>query len=282
MMVVHELADLRAEVTQHRRRGARIAFVPTMGNLHTGHLTLIDVAHAHADHVVASIYVNPMQFAAHEDLESYPRTPEQDHVGLAEHGTDLLFLPDDRTMYPRGLAQQTRVEVPGLGDILCGASRPGHFRGVATVVNRLFNMVQPDSAIFGKKDYQQLLVIRRMVTDLAMPVTIIGVETVRADDGLALSSRNNYLSAAERATAPVLYQSLLAAKSLIEAGSKKFEEIKSKSLQDLANNGFEPEYFEIRRQDDLQAAGDNDRNLVILAAAWLGPARLIDNLEVEV
>lgn len=282
MKVVQAVADLRAEVAQHRRRGARVAFVPTMGNLHAGHLALIDVAHAHADHVVASIYVNPMQFAAHEDLDSYPRTPEQDQHELAQHGTDLLFMPDDHTMYPRGLEQQTSVEVPGLADVLCGASRAGHFRGVATVVNRLFNMVQPDCAIFGKKDYQQLLVIRRMVEDLAMPISIVGVETVRADDGLALSSRNNYLGPAERAAAPALYQALLTAKRQIEAGSKKFDEISSKSTQELRRHGFVPEYFEVRRQQDLQTAGNEDRNLVILAAAGLGSARLIDNLELEV
>ncbi len=282
MKRVYALEDLRTTLAKVRQQGARIAFVPTMGNLHAGHLVLVDTAHRHAEYIVASIYINPMQFAAHEDLSTYPRTPDQDCDSLAERGTHLVFMPDDQTMYPHGLAQQTRIDVPGLSDILCGAGRPGHFRGVATVVNRLFNMVQPDVAVFGKKDYQQLLVIRRMVMDLAMPVEIIGVDTVRDKDGLALSSRNGYLNAEQRKKSPALYQSLLDARTRIEAKSAKFKEIERKSLQFLVDQGFAPEYFQICRQSDLVPAGPEDRALVILTAAKLGPARLIDNLELVV
>ena len=282
MKRVYALEELRAIIDEVRQQGSRIAFVPTMGNLHAGHLALVDTAHRHGDYIVASIYINPMQFAAHEDLSTYPRTPEQDCDSLAERGTHLVFMPDDQTMYPHGIAQQTRIDVPGLSDILCGAGRPGHFQGVATVVNRLFNMVQPNVAIFGKKDYQQLLVIRRMAADLAMPVEIIGADTVRDKDGLALSSRNGYLNAEQRKTAPALYQSLLNAKTEIEARSAKFEEIERKSLQYLADRGFVPEYFQICRQADLVPAGPEDRALVLVTAAKLGSARLIDNLELLV
>ena len=282
MKRVYALEELRAIIDEVRQQGSRIAFVPTMGNLHAGHLALVDTAHRHGDYIVASIYINPMQFAAHEDLSTYPRTPEQDCDSLAERGTHLVFMPDDQTMYPHGIAQQTRIDVPGLSDILCGAGRPGHFQGVATVVNRLFNMVQPNVAIFGKKDYQQLLVIRRMAADLAMPVEIIGADTVRDKDGLALSSRNGYLNAEQRKTAPALYQSLLNAKTEIEARSAKFEEIERKSLQYLADRGFVPEYFQICRQADLEPAGPEDRALVLVTAAKLGSARLIDNLELLV
>lgn len=282
MKVIATLGALRDAVAQFRQKGAKIVFVPTMGNLHAGHLALVDQAHRHGECVVASIYVNPLQFAANEDLSRYPRTPQPDLAALEQHGAHLVFTPDDALMYPAGLEQQTRVEVPGLSDILCGAHRPGHFRGVATVVNRLFNMVQPDFAVFGKKDYQQLLVIRRMVRDLAMPVTIISVDTVRAADGLALSSRNNYLDAAQRKLAPGLYHALCAARDKIVARSTKLREIESNSLQNLTEMGFTPEYFQICRQTDLQPAQPSDRELVILGAAKLGTTRLIDNLEVEV
>ncbi len=205
---IESLRDLRERVTAWRSAGARLAFVPTMGNLHAGHLTLVREARALADMVVASIFVNPLQFGAGEDLDAYPRTLEDDRRLLAGEGCDLLFTPRVDEVYPRGQAAQTRVEVPGLSDILCGARRPGHFVGVSTVVCKLFNMVQPNLALFGEKDFQQLLVIRRMVEDLAMPVEIVGVPTVRESDGLAMSSRNGYLTAEERARAPVLYRVL--------------------------------------------------------------------------
>src|SRR3989338_6468649 len=205
MIVLETIPELRREIAALRRAGRRIAFVPTMGNLHAGHLKLVQAARSHADAVVASIYVNPLQFGPEEDLAAYPRTPDEDKTALEAERTDLLFTPADREMYPRGPEVMSRVEVPTLGDILCGKFRPGHFRGVTTVVNRLFNLVQPDVAIFGKKDYQQLLLIKLMVADLGLPIDIVGVDTVRESDGLAMSSRNNYLSPQERQAAPRLY-----------------------------------------------------------------------------
>ena len=208
MIVVETIPALRREIAALRRAGKRIAFVPTMGNLHAGHLKLVQIARQHADVVVASIYVNPLQFGPKEDFGAYPRTPDDDKKALETEKTDLLFMPTDAEMYPRGLDVMTKVEVPALGDILCGQFRPGHFRGVTTVVNRLFSLVQPDVAVFGKKDYQQLMLIKLMVADLGLPIEIVGVDTMREADGLALSSRNNYLSPAERQVAPKLYATL--------------------------------------------------------------------------
>ncbi|MCG6873243.1 MAG: pantoate--beta-alanine ligase [Gammaproteobacteria bacterium] len=274
-----ELAALRETLTAD---GKSLAFVPTMGNLHPGHLRLVEVARGEAPSVLVSIFVNPLQFGDGEDFDSYPRTEETDLAMLAACGADAVFLPDRDTMYPRALADTTTVEVPGLSQILCGRSRPGHFRGVATVVARLFGLVQPQLAVFGKKDYQQLAVIRRMVADLAMPVTVLGVDTVREADGLAMSSRNGYLGPAERAQAPALYATLealaarlRAAGSIATAGPALAE-----AGAQLATAGFEPDYLELRRRADLAEPGPGDRELVILAAARLGPARLIDNLEV--
>lgn len=218
MNIVEQLNDLRNQVRAWRTAGERVGFVPTMGNLHEGHITLVREALQRVPRVVVSIFVNPLQFGPTEDLAAYPRTPEQDQARLAEAGCHLLFAPSVATMYPNGQAVQTRVEVPGLSDILCGASRPGHFIGVATVVCKLFNMVQPDLALFGEKDFQQLLVIRRMVADLAMPVEVSGVPIVREPDGLAMSSRNGYLSVGERAQAPSLYRTLTAAAQQLVAG----------------------------------------------------------------
>jgi pantoate--beta-alanine ligase len=278
--VVQDIAPLREAVRAARGTGQRIAFVPTMGNLHAGHARLMREARRHAGFVVASIYVNPLQFGPKEDFAAYPRTLAEDQRLLETQGVDLLFAPGDAVMYPRGTSAQTTVEVPGLSGILCGASRPGHFGGVATVVNRLFNLAQPDIALFGKKDYQQLLVIRRMVEDLAMPVEIVGVETVRAPDGLALSSRNGYLTAAERAAAPGLYRALNEAAARLRAGEKVFAGIETAALRGLEAGGFRPDYFCICRQRDLQKPQIGESALVILAAAQLGHARLIDNLEV--
>lgn len=278
MQIVSSVSELRAVVLGWRRAGERIAFVPTMGNLHSGHTTLIDEARQRADKVVASIFVNPLQFGRGEDFGSYPRTPEADGAALAEHGTDLLFMPDEAEVYPAGREGVTFVEVPGISEILCGASRPGHFRGVATVVAKLFNMVQPDVALFGEKDYQQLTVLRRMCLELNFPIEIVGVATVRARDGLALSSRNGYLTAEERQRAPALYQTLRFVEAQLRAGRRDLELIELEANQQLAAAGFVPDYMAIRRAADLEAVQAGERNLIVLAAARLGKARLIDNL----
>jgi len=281
MILVDTVADLRARVADLRNRGRRIALVPTMGNLHAGHIELMREARRHADAVVASIYVNPLQFGPQEDFAAYPRTPTQDHAILEAEGVELLFTPDDAQIYPRGPEAQTRVEVPGLSDILCGAFRPGHFRGVTTVVNRLLNLVQPDIAVFGKKDYQQLLLIRLMVQDLGMPVRIVAAETVREVDGLALSSRNNYLTADERRIAPKLYATLCRLRDQIIKNGISPEREKL-AADNLVRAGFHPEYVSIRCRQDLGIPASSDRKLVILAAVWLGRTRLIDNLELEI
>lgn len=274
------VADLRERVRAWRFAGERVAFVPTMGNLHAGHLSLIDEARARAPRVVASIFVNPMQFGPNEDLDAYPRTLGSDRERLREAGCDLLFAPQVATMYPRGSESQTRVDVPFLSEILCGAMRPGHFRGVATVVCKLFNMVQPDVALFGEKDFQQLMVIRRMVEDLAMPVEVVGMPTVRESDGLAMSSRNGYLSPQERRRAPALYRALLdAARSLRDGAA--IESVEHRAAATLREAGLEPDYVSVRVAATLRPPSEGDRDLVILAAARLGRARLIDNLRVR-
>jgi pantoate--beta-alanine ligase len=280
LIQVERVAELRAQVRAWRAAGERIAFVPTMGNLHTGHLSLVREGRARADRVVASIFVNPLQFGPSEDLDAYPRTLDVDRRQLDAAGCDLLFTPSVREIYPRGQDTQTRVEVPGISDILCGASRPGHFVGVATVVCKLLNMVQPDVALFGEKDFQQLLVIRRLVEDLAMPVEVVGVPTARESDGLAMSSRNGYLTTEERALAPALYQVLNATADALRAG-EPVERAERAGLDALAAVGLRPDYMSVRRAEDLAPACAGDRSLVILAAAYLGRARLIDNLRVD-
>lgn len=279
MRIANTVSDLHRLLREHRERDSRVAFVPTMGNLHEGHRRLMRVAREHGDVVVASIYVNPLQFSPSEDLANYPRTPEDDIAALHEERVDLLFMPSDADMVPRDQDQMTRVEVPGLSDVLCGASRPGHFRGVTTVVNRLFNLVEPRVAVFGKKDYQQLFLIRRMVEDLGMPVSIVGVDTVRAADGLALSSRNGYLSPSERETAPQLYAVLRELADQIRGPDGYRPAMLAPAVERLRQAGFRPDYLSVRRTSDLAEAGSADRELVILAAAWLGRTRLIDNLE---
>jgi pantoate--beta-alanine ligase len=284
MIVAQSVAELQREIARRRAAGRRIAFVPTLGNLHAGHRHLMEVARRHAEIVVASIYVNPLQFGPSEDFAAYPRTPEADHALLESAGVEILFCPDDGVVYPRGRAASTRVEVPGVSDILCGAARPGHFRGVATVVNRLFQLVRPDVAVFGKKDYQQLLVIRLMTEDFGLPIEIIGVDTVREADGLALSSRNGYLTATERQLAPRLFATLRTLAGQIPMsgnGIPDFAAAEQQAMRALAAAGFRPDYVSIRRGRDLALPAAGDRSLVILAAAWLGRARLIDNLEVE-
>jgi pantoate--beta-alanine ligase len=282
MIVVEAVSDLRRETAKLRQQGRRIAFVPTMGNLHAGHLKLVRVARERADAVVASIYVNPLQFGPKEDLAAYPRTPGEDKQALTSEKTDLLFMPTDVGMYPRGLDVMTKVEVPVLGDILCGKLRPGHFRGVTTVVNRLFNLVQPDVAVFGKKDYQQLMLIKLMVADLGLPIDIVGMDTVREADGLAMSSRNNYLSATERKTAAKLYAALSGLRERLMKAGKVVAGFETETLRELETAGFRPDYLSIRRTVDLGEPGSQDKALVILAAAWLGRTRLIDNLEVQI
>jgi len=277
--LLEDLTNLRRRVRAWRDAGERIALVPTMGNLHRGHLRLVQEARAYAQRTVVSIFVNPMQFGPQEDLAAYPHTPDEDRAQLEAEGTDLLFAPSVATVYPRPPEEQTRVEVPGISDILCGASRPGHFVGVATVVCKLFNMVQPDLAVCGEKDFQQLLVIRRMTEDLCLPVTIIGVPTVREADGLAMSSRNGYLTPAERSIAPVVQRSLQEAAAALRAGGVAGA-VEQATVQALAQGGLKPDYVAVRRALDLGEVGPTDHQLVILAAAWLGRARLIDHLRV--
>jgi pantoate--beta-alanine ligase len=278
METVTSTTELRRHVGALRAQGARSAFVPTMGNLHAGHLELVRQARRLADHVIVSIFVNPAQFGPQEDFQSYPHTPERDRDALLETGADLLFLPGVAEIYPQGPELTTIVEVPGLNRILEGEHRPTHFNGVTTVVAKLLNLVQPDVAVFGEKDYQQLLLIRRMVADLCMPVVIASAATVREADGLAMSSRNGYLSPAERALAPRLYAVLTRVKTRVEAGGQDVATIEQAALAELTAAGFQPDYVSVRRRSDLAPPGPGDTALIALAAARLGPARLIDNI----
>ncbi|MFC3152196.1 pantoate--beta-alanine ligase [Litoribrevibacter euphylliae] len=282
MKIIHSIQELRKELHMRRFDKERISFVPTMGNLHEGHISLIHKAAEKGDCVVASIFVNPLQFGANEDLESYPRTPEEDEAQLLATGSvDYLFRPRVEEIYPVGQENHTVVEVPNISDVYCGASRPGHFRGVATIVCKLLNIVQPDFAIFGRKDYQQLMVIEKMVEDLCLPVKVIGADTARAQDGLALSSRNGYLTQEERDTAPALYKALVEAREAIIASQADFKGIQSRANHALEQAGFKPDYFDICNAKTLEPALRSDQELVILAAAYLGKARLIDNMVVS-
>lgn len=278
MNTVKTLRELRAAVAQARAEGKQIGFVPTMGNLHAGHVSLVQIAAQRADFVVASIFVNPLQFGAGEDLDKYPRTLAADQEKLLAAGCHLLFHPDIAEIYPHGMGDQARVSVPGVSEGLCGASRPGHFEGVATVVTKLFNMVQPDLAVFGEKDYQQLAVIRALVQDLNMPIQIIGEPTVRAEDGLALSSRNGYLSPEQRAAAPALYRELSAMADAIRHGQRDYAALIVAAQAQLLAAGFRPDYLEVRHALTLRPAMIDDRDVVVIAAAYLGTTRLIDNL----
>lgn len=281
MRTVHTVRELRALLRARRERGQKIAFVPTMGNLHQGHLELVQNARSQGDVVVTSIFVNPMQFGENEDLDAYPRTLADDQKALEEAGNDVIFAPSVREIYPSGMADQTRVTVPRITELHCGASRPGHFTGVATVVTLLLNIVQPDVAVFGDKDYQQLAVIRKLVKDLFMPVEVIGVATVREDDGLAMSSRNSFLTTDERTQAPLLYRLLSETAEAIGAGNTDFPALVEKANQCLRENGFRPDYFNIASSVTLQPAEPADREITILAAAHLGQTRLIDNISLE-
>ncbi len=281
MRRVTSITDVRAAVRGWREAGQRVVFVPTMGNLHAGHMSLLEAARAHGERFVASIFVNPMQFGPNEDFAHYPRTPERDARMLADAGCDLMFMPDVAEMYPYGSEGATRVEVPGLSDILCGEFRPGHFQGVTTVVCKLLHIVEPDAAVFGEKDFQQLTLIRRMVSELCMPVAIIAAPTVRDADGLAMSSRNQYLTEAERARAPALYRALAAAAGRLAAGERDFPAIEREGLRALEAEGFRPDYFAVRRAVDLGPPEAGSAHLVVLSAAHLGKARLIDNVQVR-
>jgi pantoate--beta-alanine ligase len=281
METVTTIAAVREHVRRWRGDGHRIAFVPTMGNLHAGHVSLIEMARRHGDRFIASIFVNPMQFGPNEDFAHYPRTPTQDARMLADAGCDLMFMPDVVEIYPNGSERATKVEVPGLSSILDGEFRPGHFEGVATIVAKLFHIVEPDVAVFGEKDFQQLTIIRRMAADLCMPITVVAAPTVRDPDGLAMSSRNQYLTDEERSKAPLIHQTLLAAVERLRAGDRDFTALERNALEALVRSGFRPDYFAVRHADDLSAPQSDTLNLVVLVAARLGRARLIDNLQVR-
>ncbi len=281
MDTVNTAAAVREHVRAWRAAGPRVAFVPTMGTLHAGHVSLIEAARRHGDRFVASIFVNPMQFGPNDDFAHYPRTPSDDRRMLTEAGCDLMFMPEVSEVYPGGADHGTRVEVPELSRILCGEFRPGHFEGVTTVVARLFGIVQPDVAVFGEKDYQQLTIIRRMVADRWMPVRIVAAPTVRHPDGLARSSRNQYLTADERARAPAIYAALRAAAARLAGGERDLPGIERGGAAAIAAAGLAPEYFAVRDADTLQPPALAARQLVVLAAARLGRARLIDNLRLD-
>lgn len=276
MQIINSIAEMRAL----RRTAKSLAFVPTMGNLHDGHLSLVEIARQHADVVVTSIFVNRLQFGQGEDFDRYPRTFQADCDKLQAAGCTAVFAPDENELYPQ--PQQYFVEPPAIANELCGAHRAGHFRGVTTVVNKLFNIVQPDVAVFGKKDFQQITIIRQMVEQLAMPIEIIGGETGRAEDGLALSSRNGYLSEPERAEAPRIYHNLSRIKAAVESGRRDFATLQTEAVADLHAHGWQVDYVEVRNAATLLPARAVDSHLVVLAAAKLGKTRLIDNLEFRV
>ncbi|MFT5593355.1 MAG: pantoate--beta-alanine ligase [Oceanicoccus sp.] len=281
MKTVETIAELQAEVNAARNAGKRVGFVPTMGNLHEGHMILVDQASEECDFVVASIFINPLQFNDIDDLGRYPRTLAADQEHLRDRDCDLLFFPSVDEMYPHGQDAQTTVSVPVVSEGLCGKSRPGHFDGVATVVSKLFHMVQPDAAFFGEKDFQQLAVIRKMVSDLNLPFDVVGVPTCREENGLAMSSRNNYLSEQEKETAGHIYRVMNTIAESIQGGSTQFKKLCDAAKKELATLGFAPDYVEVREANSLRPATADDAELVVLVAAILGKARLIDNLRIN-
>lgn len=281
MLIIETLPLLRQQIRRLRMEGKRVALVPTMGNLHDGHMKLVDEAKARADVVVVSIFVNPMQFDRPEDLARYPRTLQEDCEKLNKRKVDLVFAPSVKEIYPNGTEPHTYVDVPGLSTMLEGASRPGHFRGVSTIVSKLFNLVQPDIACFGEKDFQQLALIRKMVADMGFDIEIVGVPIMRAKDGLALSSRNGYLTAEQRKIAPGLYKVLSSIADKLQAGERDLDEIIAIAGQELNEKGFRSDDIQIRDADTLLEVSENSKRAVILVAAWLGDARLIDNKLVE-
>jgi pantoate--beta-alanine ligase len=279
MLTVTTIAAVREQVARWHACGERVVFVPTMGNLHAGHVSLIEAARSHGKRFVASIFVNPMQFGPNEDFAHYPRTPTQDAKMLEGAGCDLMFMPEVGEIYPNGAANATRIEVPGISSILCGEFRPGHFEGVATVVAKLFNIVDPDVAIFGEKDFQQLTVIRRMVADLCLRVEIVGAPTVREPDGLAMSSRNQYLDEAQRKLAPAIYRQLNQAVTALQTGTREFAVIETAGRAALDGAGFRTDYFSVRDAQSLAPARPDTRHFVVMTASRLGKARLIDNVQ---
>lgn len=280
MLIIETLPLLRQHIRRLRQEGKRVALVPTMGNLHDGHMKLVDEAKAQADVVIVSIFVNPMQFDRPEDLVRYPRTLQEDCEKLNKRKVDYIFAPAVEEIYPQGLEGQTYVDVPGLSTMLEGASRPGHFRGVSTIVSKLFNLIQPDVACFGEKDFQQLALIRKMVADMGYDIEIVGVPIIRAKDGLALSSRNGYLTAEQRKIAPGLYKVMSRIGEKLQAGERDLEEIIAIAAQELNEKGFRADDIQIRDADTLLELTENSKRAVILVAAWLGQARLIDNQSV--
>lgn len=280
MLIIETLPLLRQHIRRLRHEGKRVALVPTMGNLHDGHMTLVEEAKTRADVVVVSIFVNPMQFDRAEDLARYPRTLQEDCEKLNKRKVDFVFAPSATEIYPQGLESQTFVDVPGLSTMLEGASRPGHFRGVSTIVSKLFNLIQPDIACFGEKDFQQLALIRKMVADLGYDIEIVGVPIIRAKDGLALSSRNGYLTAEQRKIAPGLYQVMTRVADKLKAGERDQDEMIAIAAQELNEKGFRADDIQIRDADTLLELTENSKRAVILVAAWLGQARLIDNQSV--
>ncbi|EBX9881191.1 pantoate--beta-alanine ligase [Salmonella enterica subsp. enterica serovar Indiana] len=280
MLIIETLPLLRQHIRRLRQEGKRVALVPTMGNLHDGHMKLVDEAKAQADVVIVSIFVNPMQFDRPDDLVRYPRTLQEDCEKLNKRKVDYVFAPAVEEIYPQGLEGQTYVDVPGLSTMLEGASRPGHFRGVSTIVSKLFNLIQPDIACFGEKDFQQLALIRKMVADMGYDIEIVGVPIIRAKDGLALSSRNAYLTAEQRKIAPGLYNVMNSIAEKLIAGERELQEIIAIAEQELNEKGFRADDIQIRDADTLQELTETSKRAVILAAAWLGQARLIDNQSV--
>lgn len=280
MLIIETLPLLRQHIRRLRQEGKRVALVPTMGNLHDGHMKLVDEAKARADVVIVSIFVNPMQFDRPDDLVRYPRTLQEDCEKLNKRKVDYVFAPAVEDIYPQGLEGQTYVDVPGLSTMLEGASRPGHFRGVSTIVSKLFNLIQPDIACFGEKDFQQLALIRKMVADMSYDIEIVGVPIIRAKDGLALSSRNSYLTAEQRKIAPGLHNVMNSIAEKLIAGNRELQEIIAIAEQELNEKGFRADDIQIRDADTLQELTETSKRAVILAAAWLGQARLIDNQSV--
>ncbi|MEG1466847.1 MAG: pantoate--beta-alanine ligase [Hafnia sp.] len=280
MVIIETTPLLRREIRRWRQEGKRVALVPTMGNLHEGHLTLVEEAKARADIVVVSVFVNPMQFDRPDDLARYPRTLQEDCEKLTRLGVDLVFAPSEKEIYPKGLEQQTYVDVPSLSTMLEGASRPGHFRGVSTIVSKLFNLIQPDIACFGEKDFQQLALIRKMVADLSFDIDIVGVPIVRGQDGLALSSRNGYLTPDERRLAPRLYNIMSHLATQLENGERNIDELLEQTAGRLREAGLQPDELFVRDADTLLDVNVDTQTAVILVSAWLGKARLIDNMRV--
>jgi len=282
LKVFSHIAEVRQYIETEKNTGARIGLVPTMGNLHEGHLSIVERAKKECSHAICTVYVNPLQFGPNEDLESYPRTFAEDIEKLKRYNCDAVFHPDTIEIYPDGINPHTKVHVPCLGENYCGKSRPGHFDGVSTIVSKLLNICRPEKAYFGLKDYQQFLIVSRMVEDLRIDCEIIGVETMRDTDGLALSSRNNYLTESERSIAPSLYQALLSTADDINSGNNRYRDLEIKAEKNLTTNGLVPDYFSICNARNLNAATPQDNHLVILAAAFLGRTRLIDNLLLDV